>query len=193
MANIIVGAGSGGAECRAHCAASCVGETGKLHGRAWGAASCGGVKRQAVWACVGAASCGCCADACGVAFGAAYVKMPRLAKRPFSGPCLNLGSFQGPRRQAWRPLLQTGARGSRSFTSEIVRRTAPSPAVCLPGGLDDAKSGAGAGRSRRRLRGRPRAGRRASRCRSRGRTRRDAGVGARALSRWRSCSRSTCG
>lgn len=143
MANIIVGAGSGGAECRAHCAASCVGETGKLHGRAWGAASCGGVKRQAVWACVGAASCGCCADACGVAFGAAYVKMPRLAKRPFSGPCLNLGAFQGPRRQAWRwrPPLQTGARGSRSFTSEIVRQTAASPAVCLPGGLDGCKKG----------------------------------------------------
>ena len=185
MVNIIVGAGSGGAECRAHCAASCVGDSSKLRGR----------ERQAAWACVGAASCGCCADVCGVAFGAACVKMPMLAKRPFSGPCLNLGSFQGPRRQAWRwrPLLQTGARGSRSFTSETVRRTAPSPAVCLTGGLDDAKRGAGAGRSRRRLRGRPRAGRRASRCRSRGRTRRDAGVGARALSRWRSCSQSTCG
>ena len=175
MANIIVGAGSGGAECRAHCAASYVGDSGKLHGRAWGAASCG-----------------CCADACGVAFGAAYVKMPRLAKRPFSGPCLNL---EGPRRQAWRwrPLLQTGARGSRSFTSEIVRRTAPSPAVCLPGGLDGCKKG----RRRRPVpppfAGPAPAGRRASRCRSRGRTRKDAGVGARALSRWRSCSRSTCG
>ena len=169
--------------------------SGKLGGRAWGRQAAWAWERQAGWACVGAASCGCCADACGVAFGAAYVKMPRLAKRPFSGPCLNLGSFQGPRRQAWRwrPLLQTGARGSRSFTSEIVRQTAASPAVCLPGGLDGCKKGeADAGRSRRRLRGRPRAGRRASRCRSRGRTRRDAGVGARALSRWRSCSQSTC-
>ena len=150
-----------------------------------------------------------------------------IAGRFSCDPGTFLGSrrgFHGPRmpfRAAMSGLSLEGAIGNGGtwsftstmlFTSAIVRRTAPDPALCLEVWTDEAATTsarpAGPGRTDDAARRKPisspppagpggrrdvRAGRCASRCRSRERIRKGGGAGAQELSRWRSCSRSTCG
>lgn len=116
------------------------------------------------------------------------------------------------KRGAWSFTSTMSFTTMMSFTSAIVRRTAPDPAVCLEVWTDEAATTsarpAGPGRTDDAARRKPisspppagpggrrdvRAGRCASRCRSRERIRKGGGAGAQEISRWRSCSRSTCG